>query len=457
MSQKKLVCHGAMCKCQFGDVPDTLVVQSQQKNYINDNAGSQKLIATDKELGMPFQAKTFGQCKLQPMGSSFKPCMPSITAWDGFFEKTQLQANQGYPLLEDSKATCAISGSPCVEITFHGQTASPSSQNVENADKELISQVFPMFNVKEINIPSPYDGITVAVDDDELDDEEEEDKSCLAGEPPVAPSAIIGTCYYYKWRFENFMGRHNNCRHDPPDYYYGTMRKIEGGYGIVDAINEWWTSSLEKEMGNEKLIKYEREHGTFSAMPSKSYGYKYCVRFTNVLMPTLSPEGKRWLKKAKKLLQEYMEIGVVNKRFEAFHNTDFNGRYNLPDDAAVFYTNLELRNDEFRDFAFATHPDAYLDAGMTSIPISDKIKVSMTPDFREWGSGATWEQAMIVFEEQIRDWYTQAKEGVEEAQRVIEEAVAEAEKYLELYRDTIDIWNRVNRELDKYRHMPWLE
>jgi len=160
MSEKKLVCHGAICKCQYGDVPDTLEVLTQQKVYINDS-GSHKLVATHMDLGTPFKVKTFGQCKLQPTGSSFKPCMPAITAWDGYFEKTQVKLNQGYPLLEDSKATCAIAGAPCVEITFHGQVAEPSSQNVENVDEEFMSQVFPIFNVKEIENPSPYDGISV--------------------------------------------------------------------------------------------------------------------------------------------------------------------------------------------------------------------------------------------------------------------------------------------------------
>ncbi len=453
MSQKKVVCHGAMCKCQFGDFPDTLTVLSQQKNYINDTAGSQKLIATDKELGMPFQAKTFGQCKLQPTGSSFKPCMPNITKWDGVFEKTQLKANQGYPLLEDSKATCAISGSPCIEITFHGQTAAASSQNAENADEELMSQVLPI-NVKEIDQPSPYDAITVS-------DEESDLEECMATEPVPAAKSIIGSCYYYKWRFENFMERHKHkaCENDPPDYYYGEMREIVGGYGIIDGVKEWWTPSLEEEMGNEKLPEYNRKKGTFRPVPSKSYGYKYCVRFTNVLMPNLSPEGKKWLKQAKKLLQVYMEEGVIDKNFKSVYNKDFNGRYQLKTEAdlAKFYTDVELRNDEFRDFAFATHPDAYLDAGLTSIPISDKIKVSMTPDFKEWGSGATWEQAMIVMEEQIDDWYTRAKEGAEEAKQVIQDAVEEAEKYLEIYRDAQDLWNKANRFLDKYRGMPWLK
>jgi len=160
MSQKKIVCNGALCKCQFGDVPDTLTVLTQKKNYINDSAGSQKLIATDKELGTPFQAKTFGQCKMQPTGSSFKPCVPNITKWDGAFEKTQLKENQGYPLLEDSKATCSFGGAPCVEITYHGQAGAASSQNAQNTDEELMSQVLPI-NVKEISKPSPYDSITV--------------------------------------------------------------------------------------------------------------------------------------------------------------------------------------------------------------------------------------------------------------------------------------------------------
>lgn len=192
MSEKKLVCHGALCKCQFGMTPDSLVVLSQQKVYINDSAGSQKLVATDKELGLPFQAKTFGQCKLQPTTGGFLPCVPSITGWTGFFEKTQIKSNQGYPLIEDSKATCAIAGSPCVEITFHGQTAAPSSQNVDNADEEVLAQVLPQVNINEIKYPSPYDGINVSSDENSnqhnSSQEEEEEK-----EIAVAVSVVKDT------------------------------------------------------------------------------------------------------------------------------------------------------------------------------------------------------------------------------------------------------------------------
>ncbi|ADV50971.1 hypothetical protein Celal_3716 [Cellulophaga algicola DSM 14237] len=149
MSTGHVVVDGAICKCQFGDVPDVLVVQSQQKGYINDNA-AKKLIANTMDLGSPFKAKTFGQCKLQPMGSSFKPCMPMITQWQEFYDKVIL-SNQGQILTEKSKATCAIAGAPCVEFTWHGQTAEGGGvgNTEEEADEEIQSQLNPLVNPNE--------------------------------------------------------------------------------------------------------------------------------------------------------------------------------------------------------------------------------------------------------------------------------------------------------------------
>jgi hypothetical protein len=148
MSTGHVVVDGAICKCQFGDVPDVLVVQSQQKGYINDNA-SKKLIANTMDLGSPFKAKTFGQCKLQPMGSSFKPCMPMVTKWQEFYDKVIL-SNQGQILTEKSKATCAIPGAPCIEFTWHGQTAEGGAGNTEEeADEDIQSQLNPLVNPNE--------------------------------------------------------------------------------------------------------------------------------------------------------------------------------------------------------------------------------------------------------------------------------------------------------------------
>ncbi|MBQ4821276.1 DUF4280 domain-containing protein [Aquimarina sp. MMG016] len=155
MSQKYVVIQSAMCKCQFGDFPDKLKVLSHQKYYANDPQGSNKLIATTMELGgATFEKNTFGQCKLQPTGSSFKPCQIVITKWDGFYENVEF-SNGGKILLEDSKATCPISGSPCISIINHGQTAAGSSSDSGNADTDTQQQINPIVNINSINQEQP--------------------------------------------------------------------------------------------------------------------------------------------------------------------------------------------------------------------------------------------------------------------------------------------------------------
>ena len=136
MSTGHVVVDGAMCECQFGTAPDTLVVLTQQKQYINDSGGSKKLIANTMDLGIPFKAKTFGQCKLQPTSSGYLPCVPTITQWQDFYDKVVV-SNQGQILTEKSKAMCAISGSPSVAFTWHGQTAGAGNSSVEEAEEEV--------------------------------------------------------------------------------------------------------------------------------------------------------------------------------------------------------------------------------------------------------------------------------------------------------------------------------
>jgi len=149
MSEKHIVVQGATCECQFGFVPDTLKVKSHNYEYANDKDGSQKLIATTLETGKPFQANTFGKCKLQPKKSGYKTCKPVITGWTGFYENVTLK-NGGNIIIEDSKATCVIAGSPCVKISNHGQIAEPSQQNIDNADEDTQAQLNPMVNTNDL-------------------------------------------------------------------------------------------------------------------------------------------------------------------------------------------------------------------------------------------------------------------------------------------------------------------
>lgn len=156
MSEKHVVVQGALCECQFGDFPDKLMVLSQTKNYANDNKGTQKLIASTMEIGgATFQKNTFGQCKLQPTGSSFKPCQIVITKWDQVYEKVLL-SNQGKILLENSKATCVISGSPSISVINHGQTAEGSVRDTEEVDPDAQTQVNPMVDTTELDIEEEF-------------------------------------------------------------------------------------------------------------------------------------------------------------------------------------------------------------------------------------------------------------------------------------------------------------
>lgn len=145
MADKHLVCQGAMCMCKFGAAPDKLKVLSHTKEFINDPDGSQKLLATTMEIGTTLEKNTFGSCKKQ----NNNPCVASITEWKGFYKEVAL-SNGGNPLLEDSKATCPIGGAGCIEITFHGQVSEMGPQNEENADDEVMSQLYPFGELKNI-------------------------------------------------------------------------------------------------------------------------------------------------------------------------------------------------------------------------------------------------------------------------------------------------------------------
>ena len=152
MSEKHIVVQGAECQCKFSVEPkkDILKVLSQTKDYANDKEASKKLIATDKEIGQTLEKNTFGKCKLQPTSSDFLPCMVVITKWSGFYKEVTM-SNKGKILLEDSKATCPIGGPDCISITKHGQKTEGSSQNAQNANEDVQSQLNPMVNIKKMD------------------------------------------------------------------------------------------------------------------------------------------------------------------------------------------------------------------------------------------------------------------------------------------------------------------
>jgi hypothetical protein len=149
MAQKHIVCHGAVCMCNFGASPDKLMVKSHKKEFINDSEGAKKLIASDKDLGPTFEKNTFGPCQKQPSGSGNKPCQAIVNKWSGFYENVTLE-NQGKVLLEDSKGTCPIGGPDCIKITFHGQASAPTAQSAKAAKPEVMSVLNPVVEMEEV-------------------------------------------------------------------------------------------------------------------------------------------------------------------------------------------------------------------------------------------------------------------------------------------------------------------
>ncbi|MCV9929014.1 DUF4280 domain-containing protein [Flavobacterium sp. LS1R49] len=143
MSQIHLVCQGAICKCQFGTAPDTLKVKTQNKRFINDWEAKSKLMATHKDIGQTFEKNTFGSCAKMNNSS----CKPVITKWEDYYEKITLKDNNGKPLLEDSKATCSVAGSACIQIINNGQVCEITKQNIKNANPEIIKIINPVMNL----------------------------------------------------------------------------------------------------------------------------------------------------------------------------------------------------------------------------------------------------------------------------------------------------------------------
>jgi hypothetical protein len=165
MSEKSIVVQGATLKCKFSVEPktDVLKVKTHSKHCANDKEGSDKLIATTKEIGQTMEANTFGKCKMQPLpGGQYKPCQAVITEWKEFYDKVTL-SNNGQILTEKSKATCPIGGPDCISVDKHGQKTEANSQNAKNTNPQVQAQLNPMVNLKDMEDTAKHEGIEDSV------------------------------------------------------------------------------------------------------------------------------------------------------------------------------------------------------------------------------------------------------------------------------------------------------
>lgn len=144
MGNKHFVVQGATCSCQFGDTPDKLKVLANDKDYLNDEQGGAKPIASTKDVGQPFSS--FGKCTV-----TRSACTPNISEWKEFYQQITL-TNGGKVLTEDSKAICSIGGAPCIKIDEHGQSAAVAGAHfdkVETANMAVLNPMAPKPDTKK--------------------------------------------------------------------------------------------------------------------------------------------------------------------------------------------------------------------------------------------------------------------------------------------------------------------
>lgn len=140
-----IICAGALCVCKFGKSPAKFKVLTQKKHYINDPQGGQKLMATHKELGQPFESPFFGSCSKMNNNA----CKVNVTEWSDFYDKVTIETG-GHPLIDSSKATCPTGAKDCITVSWHGQVASPAVQDVQNSDSNVTAQINPLVNAKTL-------------------------------------------------------------------------------------------------------------------------------------------------------------------------------------------------------------------------------------------------------------------------------------------------------------------
>ena len=123
-----------------------------------------------------------------------------------------------------------------------------------------------------------------------------------------------------------------------------------------------------------------------------SYGYYYCSNYGADLYPRLSSAGRAWLRKARWALQNYMEDGLSqNMRRDVIELTSQNPR-NGSFRMEMPQYQLEVSEENFKKFAFRTHPLAYLDGGLAWLNPVDMALILSGPAAEEWGDVDTYKQ-----------------------------------------------------------------
>ena len=106
------------------------------------------------------------------------------------------------------------------------------------------------------------------------------------------------------------------------------------------------------------------------------YGDKYARRFMQVLRPTMSAAGQRWIDATFRRLQVLLE------------------RRRAADPR--WFAELEEDTRAFQCLAYGTHAQAYIECGIAKLPLSDLVRIARTPNLRDLLTRAGLEQVLRV-------------------------------------------------------------
>jgi hypothetical protein len=132
----------------------------------------------------------------------------------------------------------------------------------------------------------------------------------------------------------------------------------------------------------ERARNYATRHTLPTDRPAQppvyylDYGDKYARRFIQVLRPTMSAAGQRWIDETFRRLQVLLE----RRRAADPHR----------------FAELEEDTHAFQCFAYGTHAQAYIECGIAKLPLLDLVRIARTPDIRDLLTRAGLEQILQV-------------------------------------------------------------
>lgn len=142
------------------------------------------------------------------------------------------------------------------------------------------------------------------------------------------------------------------------------------------------------------------------------YGKKYFQRFTNDTKPKLSSAGQEWVDDTSVALQVKLSNILIEN------------------------PGIELDESLLKEKAFESHVDAYIESGLLELPMSDKIQILFTVDFKDSVLDPLGrEQILIVGEKQLEYYIDCSYEFIRK------EAIYFQEHVEEIYNKVVDLLN----------------